>query len=199
MKIVGITARVDINNEHQERRDCLDQRWLSFLNLCGIQAVILPNNTTSLSLLPKLDGVIFSGGNTLTKYGGSAPERDALEKDILSWATLRSLPIMGVCRGMQVMIDYAGGALIETPSHVNQKHSIKVTTSGTSRMVNSYHAFGSETAPQSYDVCARSEDNILEAIKHKSLPFYGIMWHPEREEKFVQEDIDLFVEMFKHD
>lgn len=197
MKIVGITARVDINNEHQERRDCLDQRWMSFLNRCGIQAVILPNNSSSLSLLHRLDGVILSGGNTLVKYGGSAPERDALEREIISWATVHKFPLMGVCRGMQVMIDYAGGILIETPSHVAKRHPLKFSDTGISRTVNSYHSFGSTAAPQDYEVCARSDDNIIEAMKHKTLPFYGIMWHPEREESCRQEDIDLFMKIFQ--
>lgn len=196
MTLVGITARVDASNEHKERRDCVDQRWFSFLSFCGIQAVVLPNTEASLSVLPHLDGGILSGGNTLVKYGGDAPERDRLETKILSWATIHKFPLMGVCRGMQLMMDYGGEKLIETPSHVAQTHSITFTDTDVSRLVNSYHAFGSKTVPEGYEVCARAEDGIVEAMKHTSLPMYGIMYHPEREENFVSCDIDLFRKIF---
>jgi putative glutamine amidotransferase len=168
-----------------------------FLKACDIKAVILPNHDSSLHILPRLDGVIFSGGNTLVKYGGDAPERDSLERNILLWAVSHKFPLIGVCRGMQMMIDFAGGTPIETPQHIGSRHDVELPEQNRIRIVNSFHSWGFKEVPSTYHVWARCGDGVIEGVRHHVLPFCGIMWHPEREKTFNADDKKLFIEMFK--
>jgi putative glutamine amidotransferase len=62
--------------------------------------------------------------------------------------------------------------------------------------VNSYHGFSLATGPLDFEVLARSEDGEIEAIRHKSLPWEGWMWHPEREENFAARDVQRIKALF---
>ena len=58
--------------------------------------------------------------------------------------------------------------------------------------VNSYHTQGCiEVVSKELEVVMRSEDGVIEKVKHRSLPLMGTMWHPERENPFRNTDIDL--------
>jgi putative glutamine amidotransferase len=192
VKLVGITTRVE---EHAyenttERRDALDQQWNSFLALCSLVPVLIPNNPDIALILIKtapLVGVVFSGGNTLQNHGGTAPERDATERAILAYAVSASFPVLGVCRGMQVIQHYFHGPLEKVPHHIGQHHRL---SSG--RTVNSYHDYGLRTTASMFEIKECAEDDTIEEIAHRTLPIHGIMWHPERTSPVDAQDIALF-------
>jgi putative glutamine amidotransferase len=196
MKLVGITTRVEEHayGDATERRDALDQQWSLFLASCDLVPIPISNNSgiaLSLIKIVPLVGIIFSGGNTLQNYGGTAPERDATEKEILAYATSASLPILGVCRGMQMIQHYFRGSLEKVPHHIGQPHCLR-----SGRTVNSYHAYGSRIAAPMFDVKEYAEDDPIEEIAHKTLPIHGIMWHPERTSPVDAQDIALFKRHF---
>src|SRR5277367_5493920 len=106
MNKVAITQRVSRVPVYGERRDCLDQAWTKFLAACGLLPVLLPNFTdVALALCEdvRIAGLVLTGGNDLAELGGDAPERDAVENALLDLAERRSLPVIGVCRGMQLI------------------------------------------------------------------------------------------------
>ena len=132
-------------------------------------------------------GLLLTGGNTLTAYGGDAPERDRTELDTLAFARARGVPVLGVCRGMQVILHAFGVPLRPVDGHAGTRHRV-----GGSRTVNSFHDFGSTGDTRPLDVLARADDGVVEAMRHPVEPVHGVMWHPERCEPFAEADVRLF-------
>ena len=193
-KIVFYTQRVEVVEGYNERRDCADQKISKFLNTCGFVPIALPNNVEIASQIIdilKPVGIVLTGGNSLAKYGGNAPEKDELDMYLIKNSIDNKIPLYGFCRGMQSILDYFGESLIEVSNHVRVNHEI--TGIGNSRIVNSFHnqACVSLVGDELISLMT-SSDGVIEAIKHRCLPIYGTMWHPERNNPFCDEDI-LFV------
>ena len=197
MKIVGITQRVVVDPKHGERRDALDQRWPEFLAAVGVLGAPLPNRPElAVRLASELNvaGLILTGGNDLATYGGDAPERDATEAALVEWARGRSTPLMGVCRGMQVILHGFGAPLERAGGHVTPSHSVLVD--GEPRNVNSYHNFVAKKAVPMLRVWGTAGDGSIEAIRHDREPILGVMWHPERVDPFETRDLAMFRAFF---
>lgn len=194
---VGVTQRVAVISGYGERRDCLDQNWSRFLTACGLIPVLLPNIADlALSLCREhvLSGLVLTGGNDLTILGGDAPDRDATERALLDMAESSSMPVLGVCRGMQVLQERCGVPLERIDGHVTPRQMVSIN--GQLRAVNSYHRYGAFKSRAPLEVWASSGDGVIKAVRHTLAPMVGIMWHPERTEPFAQRDIDLFREVF---
>lgn len=201
-RLVAVTQRVLVDPVHGERRDALDQRWPVFLDACGLTAVPVPNNPRlAVAYVRRLEvcGVLLTGGNDLAVLGGDAPERDAAEIALLRLAA-DGLPVLGICRGLQLTLDYFGARPAAVSGHVATRHELAFQ--GRARQVNSYHGYGVTAAAvsalpgQPLEVTAASSDGIVEAVRHRTLPIAGLMWHPERETPFDPADIALFRTFF---
>lgn len=196
MQKIGLTQRVEVVGSVGERRDCLDQAWADLLLPLGYVPVPLPNAVSGpagvAALVAELDlhGVILTGGNDLADAPGAAtaaPERDRFERLLLDACTERRLPVLGVCRGLQVLVRYCGGALAKVEGHAGTRHALRVEASPGMPLsdrdaVNSYHDYGVLRGELGADleVAARATDGSVEAVVHRHLPVWGIMWHPER-------------------
>ncbi|MGA3211821.1 MAG: gamma-glutamyl-gamma-aminobutyrate hydrolase family protein [Terriglobales bacterium] len=197
MKAVAITQRVSVLPAYGERRDCLDQAWTRFLSACGLLPVLIPNVTEAALALSEgtgVSGLVLTGGNDLAILGGDAPERDAVEKALLDLAERRKLPVLGVCRGMQVIQQRFGIPLRRVEGHVAPRQVIRIE--GEQREVNSYHRFAAFDSRPPLDVWAVADDGIVKAIRHSAQSITGIMWHPERSAPFSQADVALFRHVF---
>jgi N5-(cytidine 5'-diphosphoramidyl)-L-glutamine hydrolase len=198
MKAIAITQRVSVIAAYGERRDCLDQSWTKFLTACGLLAIPIPNVIeAALNLCEKfaIAGLVLTGGNDLAELGGDAPERDTVENALLDLAEKRRLPVLGVCRGMQVIQRRFAIPLGRVEDHVANNQIIKIN--GKPKQVNSYHHFAARESRAPIDVWAVADDGVVKAIRHSSQPVTGIMWHPERNTPFSQDDITLFREVFR--
>jgi len=192
-KIILYTQRVEVVAGYNERRDCADQQIANFIWACGFVPVPVNNlpeyvGETARRLHPS--GVLFTGGNDLEKYGGDALERDQSERILLEYALQEDVPLFGFCRGMQFIADYFGSPLTLVKNHAGCRHI--VTGELPYREVNSYHNWRVAAVPEDFRVLLRSDDGTMEAFQHKRKRILGIMWHPEREKPFRQEDIRLF-------
>lgn len=202
MKIVAISQRVDILQDRNEVRDSLDQRLVEFISNSGYLAVPVPNNLepnakgfhgiSPLDLwLEKIrpSAIILSGGNDLGQY----ISRDKTEKKLLNWAIVKNIPLLGICRGMQMIAHYYGVGLHLTNGHIGVRHKI---FGDMSRDVNSFHRYAVDTCPVGFIVLARDANNEIEAIRHLSKPIEGWMWHPERDDDFSIHDSERLIRLF---
>ena len=126
-----VTQRVIENNKYAERRDGLDQRWNQFFLKFGYVPILLPNNIKVSNILIdqlEFDGILLTGGNSLSGDTGLAPERDELEHYCIERAITDGFPILGVCRGMQVIQTHFGATLSRVTGHVNptQRYCSKI-------------------------------------------------------------------------
>jgi putative glutamine amidotransferase len=187
----------------------LPHGYVTHVEDAGGLAVILPPRTSeALDVLDRLDGLVIAGGADVDpgRYGeephpetlGLRPERDAGEFALLGEALRRDLPVLGVCRGMQVMAVHAGGRLIQhLPDKVgHQGHrpapgeygshgarfaagSLVASLLGEAARVNSYHHQGVADAG-TLTVTGWADDGSVEAVEDPSRRFaLGVQWHPE--------------------
>ena len=106
-------------------------------------------------------------------------------------------PVLGICRGLQVINIYFGGDLIQDLGEKNECHrrtgdQDKVHRSitkpgtwleelyGTEYPTNSAHHQAVGTVGTGLETVSLSEDSVVEALVHTSLPVYSVQWHPER-------------------
>ena len=194
MKVVAISQRVDVFPERGESRDALDQRLVAFLLAAGCLPVPVPNGMCRRALEDWLGAVapraiLLSGGNDI----GQCTTRDLTEGRLLEHARSASLPVLGICRGMQMIAHWSGGALKPVTGHVRVRHPL---SGQINVQVNSYHRLTLADCPDGFEVLARSEDGEIEAIRHASLSWEGWMWHPEREDVFALHDLQRLKSLF---
>lgn len=195
MKAVAVTQRVVVDPPYGTRRDCLDQVWPKFLLGCGLVPIPIPNSVdAALEICEKVDGIILTGGNDLAAYGGDAPDRDETEAAILDLAERRGLPVLGVCRGMQMIQHRFGNRLQPVHGHVAPQQRISID--GKRVEVNSYHNLGATEVYPPLTTWAIADDGVIKAIRHADRPMIGVMWHPERLDPFAAGDIALFSRFF---
>ncbi len=187
-KIALVSCRVDAIPERHETRDALDQALVRWLAELGYQALLLPN-TLDISTLPSLIAqlkpalIVLSGGNDLGQY----PARDQTESALVDIARQLQLPLLAICRGMQLLAQTEGVALASVKDHVARRHLLTGLWQGE---VNSYHHFALTKLPAHYQLLAQSPDGCIEAMCHQRMPWLALMWHPEREQPFCPLDLD---------
>ena len=197
MRFVAMSQRVDIIHDYDERRDSLDQRWANLLSTCNLSPLLIPNNKSSAEKIlasTPLNGIVLTGGNDLVAYGGDAPERDETEQFLLQYALDKKTPLLGVCRGMQIIQYFYGIELVQVQGHSATKH--KLMMDGNLISVNSYHNFGATETRDPLEVWATSEDGVIEAVRHNAASITGVMWHPERNRPFEEHDVSLIKKLF---
>ena len=197
MQTVIYTQRVEIVEGYGERRDCADQNIPRFLQSCGYLPIPVPNICDIVQgMIDEIrpTGIVLTGGNSLCKYGGNAPERDEAERKMLEIAIERNIPVYGFCRGMQVILDYYGCPLVEVKGHVAVRHTLAGVLGGIE--VNSFHNQACMDVSDSLEVLAKTEDGVVEAVRAKYERILATMWHPEREQPFVVSDMDCLKKLF---
>ncbi len=152
-------------------------------------------------VLDRVDGLVLAGGVDV----GDDPERDAFEMALGSRALERDLPLLGICRGMQVMNVAAGGTLIEhvpdVVGHENHRHTEGAWTDHEVRLesdslaaraagaiatpVKSHHHQAVDRVADAFTVTGWSDgDELPEAFESRRHRFaLGVQWHPEADEE----------------
>ena len=184
--------------------------WIEDKNVIILDAYTIKNTDSILKLA---DGIILTGGEDINplEYNNTSNlkvcgdinyERDTLERKLFDFALSNKIPLIGVCRGMQMMNVASGGTLYgDIPTEIGTEvihrnngevyHEIALCDTSTlifpietdTIMVNSWHHQGLKIMPNHLRVIARSFDGLAEAIvMDKSIhPFMiAVQFHPER-------------------
>ncbi len=160
--------------------------------------------------LEDCDGLILPGGGDVEpwRYGQENtasrnldPARDREDMELLEKFTALGKPVLGICRGMQVVNVFFGGTLIQDlPGHnqINGKdrlHPVR-TAAGPFRdlwgehcQVNSAHHQAADRLGGELEAVQWASDGVVEAVCHRRLPVWGVQWHPERLGGFAGEDL----------
>ncbi len=209
--LVGITSYLETVHSGDWTRPItfLPQAYVAAVHAAGGRAVVLPPSTDGTdSVIAALDALILAGGTDLdpSMYGAARqpataeprPDRDAGEAALLAAATAADLPVLGICRGMQLMVASGGGALHQhlpdVVGHTGHQPAPGVygahgvTTVPGSRLagligphatVPSYHHQG-VADPGPLAVSAHAADGTIEAVELPTARFWlGVLWHPE--------------------
>ena len=131
-------------------------------------------------------------GQANTASRGLEPERDAGELFLLEQFIMEKKPVLGICRGLQVLNVFFGGTLIQDlPGHSqaagrDRLHRVRTAPSplqdlfGETLVVNSAHHQAADRLGQGLRAVQWAIDGTVEAVIHQSLPVWGVQWHPER-------------------
>jgi gamma-glutamyl-gamma-aminobutyrate hydrolase PuuD len=196
--------RVTSAQGYDEPRDSLAQDWPVFLAsaLPGIRWVMLPNLGTASVDYARNHGVnalILTGGDDIGQNG----LKDSTDLAMLAHALRAGWPVLGVCRGLQVMQHHLGGELTKMDEnvHVAHRHAIAFDPgapldSRPPTNVNSYHRYGIRSAANGLRPLASAGDDSVEAAVLEGHRAYGVMWHPEREPAATEYDIALMRHVF---
>jgi putative glutamine amidotransferase len=174
----------------------------------------------------KIDGLLLTGGEDVSPimYGENptkevtqiSPQRDEQEYELFLQAYIRNLPVLGICRGVQLMNSALGGTLyqdiytqrenslghcpMDTPVD-NLYHSVKINKESKlysifqkeEILVNSFHHQSLKDISKEFTVSAMSSDGIVEGIENVNRKFaIGVQWHPEDLTKKYPEFLKLF-------
>ena len=175
------------------------------------------------AILARIDVLLLPGGNDISpaRYGEDASPklgcvnllRDEFELRVLSLAKKRRLPIVGICRGRQMLNVFNGGTLwqdlptqfpAKDVQHKNVHHDISIEpgsllakmVGATSATVNSTHHQAVKKLAPGFRVVAKSPEGVVEAIEAVDYPAIGVQFHPER--MVMQEKNDLFLKFFQN-
>ncbi len=194
-------------------------RYVKAVQRAGGRALLLPPDPEDAGdpagVLDLMDALIVTGGagdldpalygqEPHPETGPVQEERDAYELALVRAAIEREMPILGICRGMQILnVAYGGDIEQHIPDvvgHENHRHtpgtfadhdvelepgSLAARAAGSERTpVKSHHHQGVKEIGDGLSATGWSDDGTVEAIEDPSSPFVlGVLWHPEEDEK----------------
>lgn len=215
--IIGISSSVIVDEAGSfagYKRAYVNKDYVDAVIRAGGVPLIIPFSTDKeviISQAQLIDGLILSGGHDINPYnygqepsqkiGETFPERDTYEMILLEESKKRNIPILGICRGFQLINVAAGGTLyqdlslipgnilkhnqVSNPTLKTHKVEIKENSFissifGKETMVNSFHHQVINKVANDFIVVAKASDGVVEAIEHKTYKFLvAVQWHPE--------------------
>lgn len=211
------SPKIGLSTNRKDGLSCIVQTYVQSILKAGGIPILVPvmNSLEALSaIVADLDGLLLSGGgdfNPLFVGEEPIPElgegdliRDEYDLMLLRLAVNRQLPILGICRGHQLINIAFGGSLFQDiykqqTAPLNQhsqptpreypSHSIRIMpgnhflqeiyTETDTLLVNSFHHQAVRELAPEFVLAAEAKDGIIEALAHVEKPIYGVQWHPE--------------------
>lgn len=202
--MLGITMRMtrkEYPGGSVELRNAIACDWPRFLAraLPDMPYIFLPNSGEAI-----VDYAARLGVDTLLLTGGEDwgifPERDETEQKLFAWARENNFPILGVCRGAQVINRLLGGQEHAITGHAATRHNIALSLKNLpdKAEVNSFHRHGiaRDDLARDLEAFAVAEDCSVEGFLADRGKTCGIIWHPERENPPSELDAALVRDFF---
>lgn len=197
MKKYVVTTARQLQDMHGQKIIQFEEAYVEYLAQFDLQLVILPvlpDIQILYTLNPQLI-LLLGGGDVPEEYYDSDVEiliqkrRDSIEKQLINYAMEHNIPLLGICRGMQMINGFLGGKVtraVEQGSLIAVNHDIYVPGSGIVLEVNSFHrdvikkeGLSTQLTPIAFHVNCQH----VEAFVGTVYPFLGLQWHPERTDK----------------
>lgn len=219
---IGLSMRTFSTGSYVEHRDGLAQDWASFIEKLEYTPIFIPNSLLKVNEFLSnlsLDMIILTGGGECPVQLERATKdiqnnRNFTEKALIEYSVANQTPLLGVCRGFQLINTFFGGTFTQgltgteqiSGNHVATEHKVFFVEQDWSDLiranqlqVNSFHDDGilvSQLA-SCLDITAVSdeESSLVEGFRHKFLPISGIQWHPERSNTSLEFDRLLIKKM----
>ncbi|ASJ20777.1 gamma-glutamyl-gamma-aminobutyrate hydrolase [Brachyspira hampsonii] len=235
MSVIGLSGNILYENSSIPK---------AFINRSYVDSVIRSKGVPFLmpiteekdiikKMVENVDGIIMTGGvdihpfrfneEPIEKIGAILAERDEFDFTLMKYAVEMNKPILGICRGIQVINVYFGGTLIQDiPSQRNTNilhnqtaeyhtatHKIQIVKDSIiydilddASEVNSFHHQAVDKLAKDFKVTAAAKDGIIEAIEYKKKDSFilGLQWHPELMSSRIvkmQNIFDMFTEICK--
>ncbi len=228
---IGVTSWHRQDSDRLERWEAIRDTYTGAIRMAGGLPLILPitdDDTDGIAdYLGAVDGLLFTGGEDVAPayYGESQDDRcqepdrarDLFEMHLARAALAQQTPVLGICRGLQVLNVAAGGSLYQDlrcrpgtqPYHAagaadRQRliHPVRIL-GGTrlhaimgvaeSRVTSTHHQFVKMLAPGFRVTAESAEDGIVEGIEQPEYDFLlAVQWHPERMVRDHAEHLALF-------
>jgi gamma-glutamyl-gamma-aminobutyrate hydrolase PuuD len=193
---IFISMREDYFYKKEELRICIDTKLIDWVLHLGFKPLLVSDLTTLNYLLDqsllRVSGIILSGGNNINKNS----LRYKIEKKLVDFSKKKNIPLLGICHGLQFINFLEGGSLKKINNHVRTNHKVKIKNTYDLK-VNSFHEYGIKKLGKNFEIIAYSDDNQIEAIKHKKYNWLGWMWHPERDRTFNKKLLKIAKDFFK--
>ena len=213
MKRIGVTAFYE-RTKSGDKNTYLSGRYVECVACLGYLPLLIPiteHYDHAEEYVKNIDVLLVTGGCDVNPINYdeepsihmncASTIRDTFEECLIKAAVKRNIPIVGICRGMQIINYVFGGTVIQDiPSEVpnalchrqnacaasEKIHSIKVLPSilsdilGEKAYVNSYHHQSVKTLGKGFEAIAFAPDGVCEAMVNKEKRIIAFQWHPEK-------------------
>ncbi|MDF2474112.1 MAG: peptidase [Anaerocolumna sp.] len=224
--IIGLTPQYDSERD----RIWIGPNYMNAIRAAGGIPILLPLHVKKEDLVvaaEMCDGFLFTGGSdispfrfgeeTIQQCGVVQPERDLMEEDLFSIAMESDKPILGICRGIQILNVFLGGTLYQdistqfdssvmlahyqksgnaVLSHnvIVEKDTLLCDIVGKEYMpVNSFHHQAIKDLAPTLEIAAVSPDSLIEAVYRPDKSFFlGVQWHPEHLYRKNEDALKIF-------
>ncbi len=228
MAIIGISCGF---KDTREQNIVLNNDYINAVKKTGGIPIIIPPHLEIEALKSfknKLDGLILSGGGDIDPFFfGEEPNfninridpiRDKIEIELVKWSIKEKIPLLAICRGIQIINIACGGTIIQDLNQKNDKnqnhlkhqqqaprryptHTVYLKKNSVFSdifkaeeiKVNSFHHQAIKEPGDNLEITGRAADKVIEGIALNNHPFgIGVQWHPERMFDHYPEQRNLF-------
>ncbi|HBC85533.1 MAG TPA: anthranilate/aminodeoxychorismate synthase component II [Lentisphaeria bacterium] len=163
--------------------DSFTYNLVQYFGELGSPPEVVRNDKTTVKALSKLPIKAL-----IVSPGPCSPSEAGISCEAIRYFSSRKIPVLGVCLGHQCVGQVFGGRIIHAPNLMHGKVS-KIVHSGKGIFkgipdkftATRYHSLviDPKKVPEELEVTARTSDGVIMAVQHKSLPVYGVQFHPE--------------------
>ena len=183
---IGITS--NIKEYYKGYIDFIDHYWLDYFEKKNINYYLVPNKKKlSKKKIKEINLLIIPGGNDVSNVLKTSKIRNIIEKNLIKIFFKKKIPILGICRGAQLLNKSFGGKITKIKKHMRTRHNIFFTNREIIKKnflnVNSFHNDGikKNDLSKSFKVLASDKHKNIEMFISNNKKIIGTMWHPERE------------------